>query len=149
MSVHPKPAPVEAKFWTPGVMVMVALMVTGFVFVIFRYRGGLAAVTNLDTAYPWGLWIGIDVATGVALAAGGFTTAALGHIFGRYQYEAVTRPALLTAVLGYNVVVLGLFVDVGRSWAMWKPIVHWQPNSVLFEVAMCVMIFISSFYLLW
>ena len=147
MSVHPKPAPVEAKFWTPGVMVMVALMVTGFVFIIARYRGGLAAVTNLDTAYPWGLWIGIDVATGVALAAGGFTTAALGHIFGRYQYEAVTRPALLTAVLGYNVVVLGLFVDVGRSWAMWKPIVHWQPNSVLFEVAMCVVIYTSVLYI--
>ncbi|NIO07760.1 MAG: Ni/Fe-hydrogenase cytochrome b subunit, partial [Deltaproteobacteria bacterium] len=81
-------------------------------FVMARYMGGLAAVTNLDNAYPWGIWIGIDVATGVALAAGGFTTAALAHIFGKHQYEAVTRPALLTAMLGYTVVALGLAVDV-------------------------------------
>ncbi len=147
MSAHAKPAPVEARFWTPGVMVMVAFMLTGFVFVIVRYTGGLAAVTNLDNAHPWGLWIGIDVATGVALAAGGFTTAALAHIFGRHQYEAVTRPALLTAMLGYTFVSLGLIVDIGRSWAIWHPVVYWQGNSVLFEVAMCVMIYLHVLYI--
>ncbi len=147
MSAHAKPAPVEARFWTPGVLVMVAFMLTGFLFVIARYIGGLAAVTNLDNAHPWGLWIGIDVATGVALAAGGFTTAALAHIFGRHQYEAVTRPALLTAMLGYTFVSLGLIVDLGRSWAIWHPAVYWQGNSVLFEVAMCVMIYLHVLYI--
>jgi Ni/Fe-hydrogenase subunit HybB-like protein len=127
-------------------MVLVAFMFTGAPFVIARYMGGLAAVTNLDDAYPWGIWIGIDVATGVALAAGGFTTAALAHIFGRHQYEAVTRPALLTAMLGYTVVALGLAVDVGRTWAMWHPIIYWQPDSVLFEVAMCVVIYLNVLY---
>lgn len=146
MSAHSKHTPVEARFWTPGVMVLVAFMLTGFPFVIARYLGGLAAVTNLDEAHPWGIWIGIDVATGVALAAGGFTTAALAHIFGRHQYEAVTRPALLTAMLGYTVVALGLAVDVGRTWAMWYPIIYWQPNSVLFEVAMCVVIYLIVLY---
>jgi Ni/Fe-hydrogenase subunit HybB-like protein len=128
-------------------MVLVAFMLTGLPFVIARYMGGLAAVTNLDEAHPWGIWIGIDVVTGVALAAGGFTTAALAHIFGRHQYEAVTRPALLTAMLGYTVVALGLAVDVGRTWAMWYPIIYWQPNSVLFEVAMCVVIYLNVLYL--
>ncbi len=146
MSAHAKPVPVEARFWTPGVMVLVAFMLTGIPFVIARYMGGLAAVTNLDEAHPWGIWIGIDVATGVALAAGGFTTAALAHIFGRHQYEAVTRPALLTAMLGYTVVALGLAVDVGRTWALWYPIIYWQPNSVLFEVAMCVVIYLNVLY---
>ena len=61
MSAHAKPAPIEARFWTPGAFVMVAFMLTGFLFVIARYIGGLAAVTNLDDAHPWGLWIGIDV----------------------------------------------------------------------------------------
>ena len=36
-----------------------------------RFSQGLGAVTNLSDNNPWGLWIGIDVATGVALAAGG------------------------------------------------------------------------------
>jgi len=147
MSSHAKPEPVEAKFWTPGVLVLVAFMVTGFLFVIARYVGGLAAVTNLDTAHPWGLWIGIDVATGVALAAGGFTTAALAHIFGRHYYEAVTRPALLTAVLGYTVVTIGLVIDIGRSWAIWKPLIFRNPNSVLFEVAMCVVVYTNVLYI--
>lgn len=147
MSARAKPAPVEAKFWTPGVMVLVAFMVVGFPFIVARYIGGLAAVTNLDNAHPWGLWIGVDVATGVALAAGGFTTAALAHILGRHNYETVTRPALLTAMLGYTVVALGLAVDVGRTWAMWHPIIYWQPNSALFEVAMCVMIYLQVLYI--
>ncbi len=147
MNAHAKPAPVDARFWTPGVMVMVAFMVVGFLFIIARYIGGLAAVTNLDNTHPWGLWIGIDVATGVALAAGGFTTAALSHIFGRQQYEAITRPALLTAMLGYTFVSLSLVIDIGRSWAIWHPVVYWQNNSVLFEVAICVMIYLHVLYI--
>jgi Ni/Fe-hydrogenase subunit HybB-like protein len=148
MNTHAKPAPVEAKFWTPGVIFLLVWMGTGFFFAIARYIGGLAAVTNLNNSYPWGLWIGVDVATGVALAAGGFTTGALAHIFGRHHYEAITRPALLTAMLGYTAVVLGLAVDVGRTWAMWFPIVLYpQPDSVLFEVAMCVTIYLHVLYI--
>jgi Ni/Fe-hydrogenase subunit HybB-like protein len=147
MAEHARPAPVPAPFWTPGVIIMTALMAVAGAFIIARFTGGLAAVTNLRQTHPWGLWIGVDVATGVALAAGGFTTAALAHIFGRHHYEAVTRPALLTAMLGYTFVSIGLFVDIGRSWAIWKPLVFWQPNSVLFEVAMCVVIYLHVLYI--
>jgi Ni/Fe-hydrogenase subunit HybB-like protein len=59
----------------------------------------------------------------------------------------VTRPALLTAVLGYTFVVIGLLVDIGRSWAIWKPMFYWNFNSVLFEVAMCVMIYLTVLYI--
>jgi Ni/Fe-hydrogenase subunit HybB-like protein len=147
MSNHASPAPVPAPFWTPGVMFLVVIMVIAGFFVIARFLGGLAAVTNLSHTSPWGLWIGIDVATGVALAAGGFTTAALAHILGRHNYEAVTRPALLTAMLGYTFVSLGLFIDIGRSWAIWKPLIYWQADSVLFEVAMCVVIYLHVLYI--
>ena len=74
MSSHEQAAPVDNKLFTPGVMVLVALMFIGFVFAAARFLFGLGAVTNLNNQFPWGLWIGIDVATGVALAAGGFTT---------------------------------------------------------------------------
>jgi Ni/Fe-hydrogenase subunit HybB-like protein len=147
MNTHSKPAPVTAPFWTPGVMLLVGFMLTAGFFIVGRFTGGLGAVTNLRETHPWGLWIGIDVATGVALAAGGFTTSALAHIFGRHYYESITRPALLTAVLGYTFVSLGLFIDIGRSWAIWKPVVFWQPNSVLFEVAMCVVIYLHVLYI--
>ena len=141
------PNPLRAKFWTPGVVTLAFLMTAGAVTIVARYIGGIGYVTNLTTARPWGLWIGVDVASGVALAAGGFTTAFLAHIVGRRYYEPVVRPALLTAMLGYTFVVLGLLVDIGRSWAIWKPLIYWNPNSVLFEVAMCVMFYLNVLYL--
>lgn len=145
MMAHPNP--VRAPFWTPGVMVMAFLMAAGAIAVLARFIGGIGYVSNLSTARPWGIWIGVDVASGVALAAGGFTTAFLAHILGRHYYEPVIRPALLTAMLGYTFVVLGLIVDIGRSWAIWKPMVYWNPHSVLFEVAMCVMFYLNVLYI--
>ncbi len=145
MSVHA--APIRAKFWTPGVVVLGFLMAAGAAAVLARFIGGIGYVSNLSTARPWGIWIGVDVASGVALAAGGFTTAFLAHILGRHYYEPVARPALLTAMLGYTFVVLGLIVDIGRSWAIWKPMVYWNFHSVLFEVAMCVMFYLNVLYI--
>ncbi len=145
MSVHA--APIRAKFWTPGVLVLAVLMAAGAAAVLARFIGGIGYVSNLSTARPWGIWIGVDVASGVALAAGGFTTAFLAHILGRHYYEPVARPALLTAMLGYSFVVLGLIVDIGRSWAIWKPMVYWNFHSVLFEVAMCVMLYLNVLYI--
>lgn len=140
-------APVNAKFWTPGVVALAVLMAAGAAAILARFIGGIGYVSNLTTARPWGLWIGVDVASGVALAAGGFTTAFLAHIIGRHYYEPVVRPALLTAMLGYTFVVLGLLVDIGRSWAIWKPMLYWNPTSVLFEVAMCVMFYLNVLYI--
>ena len=140
-------APVRAKFWTPGVVVMAVFMAAGTLTMVARFIGGIGYVSNLSNARPWGLWIGVDVASGVALAAGGFTTAFLAHILGRRYYEPVVRPALLTAMLGYTFVVIGLLVDIGRSWAIWKPMFFWNPTSVLFEVAMCVLVYLNVLYL--
>jgi len=142
-----KPYPLNKPFFTPGVYVMLIFMAAGGITILARFIGGIGYVSNLNHLYPWGLWIGIDVASGVALAAGGFTTAALAHILGRHQFESVIRPALLTAALGYTFVVLGLLVDIGRTWAIWKPMFYWNPNSVLFEVAMCVMIYLNVLYI--
>jgi Ni/Fe-hydrogenase subunit HybB-like protein len=127
--------------------VLAVLMAAGAAAVLARFIGGIGYVSNLSTARPWGIWIGVDVASGVALAAGGFTTAFLAHILGRHYYEPVARPALLTAMLGYTFVVLGLIVDIGRSWAIWKPMVYWNFHSVLFEVAMCVMLYLNVLYI--
>ncbi len=141
------PYPLKTRFWTPGVVVLAVLMAAGAAAVVARFIGGIGYVSNLSTARPWGLWIGVDVASGVALAAGGFTTAFLAHIVGRHYFEPVVRPALLTAMLGYTFVVLGLLIDIGRSWAIWKPMIFWNFNSVLFEVAMCVMFYLNVLYI--
>ena len=142
-----QPAQIKHKYFTPWVIVILLIAVVGLVFVAIRYLFGLGAVTNLDQFFPWGIWIGLDVAAGVALAAGGFTTAALGHIWHRDKYEVLVRPALLTALLGYTFVAVGVVTDIGRWYYIWHPLIMWNGNSALFEVGMCVMIYLSVLYI--
>ncbi|MCP4152616.1 MAG: Ni/Fe-hydrogenase cytochrome b subunit, partial [bacterium] len=139
---HLESRPLERPFFSHGTFILMAIMGTGFAFGILRLLIGLGAVTNLDNSYPWGIWIAIDVACGVALAAGGFTTAALVDIFGKKEYHALLRPAVLTAWLGYLMVSIGLMFDLGRYWNIWRPMFNWQGNSVMFELAMCVMAYL-------
>jgi len=110
---------------------------------VSRFVYGLGAVTNLSDAAPWGLWIGFDVMGGVALAAGGFVIAATVYIFGLEQYRPFVRPAILTAFLGYIAVAVGLLYDLGVPWHIWHPIRYWQYHSVLFEVAACVILYLT------
>ncbi len=141
------PVPVKRKYFTPGVIVLLIIALNGLVFLMGRFFFGLGAVTNLNNQYPWGLWIGVDVAAGVALAAGGFTTAALGHVMHREEYHAIVRPALLTALLGYTFVATGVFVDIGRWYFIWHPLIMWNGSSALFEVGICVMIYLTVLYI--
>jgi len=110
---------------------------------ISRYARGLGATTALTDATPWGLWIGFDVLSGVALAAGGFVIAATVYIFHLDRYHGLVRPAVLTAFLGYVAVALGLLADLGRPWNIWRMILFWQPTSPLFEVGWCVMLYLT------
>ncbi len=108
-----------------------------------RYWRGLGATTALTDTNPWGLWIGFDVLSGVALAAGGFVIAASVYIFHLDRYRALVRPAVLTALLGYVAVACGLLVDLGRPWNIWRMILFWQTDSPLFEVGWCVMLYLT------
>jgi len=137
----------QKNFLTPGVWVLIVIALNGLFFLAGRFMYGLGAVTNLNDQFPWGLWIGVDVAAGVALAAGGFTTATLAHIMHREEFHAITRPALLTAMLGYTFVAAGVCVDIGRWYYIWHPIFFWNPNSALFEVGICVTIYLSVLYI--
>jgi len=114
---------------------------------VARFMNGLGATTNLNDASPWGLWIAFDVMAGVALAAGGFVLAATVHIFHIENYRCFVRPAILTALLGYTAVAVGLLYDLGLPWHIWHPLVFPQPHSVLFEVAMCVMLYLTVLFL--
>jgi len=110
---------------------------------VARFVRGLGATTALTDATPWGFWIAFDVMSGVALAAGGFVLAATVYIFGLEKYRPFVRPAILTAFLGYLAVAVGLLYDLGLPWHIWHPIIYPQHNSVLFEVAMCVMLYLT------
>jgi Ni/Fe-hydrogenase subunit HybB-like protein len=137
----------EMKLMSGGAVLALLLAVLGIGVAVYRLVNGLGAVTNLSDQYPWGLWISFDVMAGVALAAGGFTTTFAAYILGWKKYKAVVRPAVLTAFLGYAMVALGIFLDVGKPWQLWHPMIMWQPQSMLFEVAICVMLYLTVLFL--
>ena len=126
---------------TPGTIILLFLILLGAVMAVYRFAKGLGASTNLSDTFPWGLWIGVDVLSGVALAAGGFTIAAAVYIFNLKKYHPILRPAILTAFLGYMVVIVALLFDLGKPYNIWHPMVMWQPHSVMFEVGWCVMLY--------
>ena len=121
-----------------GTAILSAIALFSLPVFIIRYLYGLGAVSNLSDGRPWGLWISFDLYSGVALAAGGFTLAGAVYIFNRKKYYPVVRPAILTAFLGYQLVILALLVDLGQPWYIWHAIINWNIHSPLFEVAVCV-----------
>jgi len=132
------PGAFKFTFWKSVALVLMAL---GFAAAVQRYAMGLGATTNLKDTFPWGIWIGFDILVGVGLAAGGFTIAATVYIFGIERFRPILRPTILTAFLGYLLVIAGLMADLGRPWAIWHAIIMWNPHSVMFEVAWCVMLY--------
>jgi Ni/Fe-hydrogenase subunit HybB-like protein len=128
-------------------VIFAVIMLSGLYATYLRIFYGLGGSTNLSDQFPWGIWIAFDVMCGVGLAAGGFTLVAIVHIFRIEKYHPVLRPAILTAFLGYSLVVVGLLFDLGRPDRLWHPLVMWNPHSVMFEVAWCVTLYSTVLFL--
>lgn len=133
----------EIKMFTPMTLGLLILIVIGGVAVFKRMTLGLGATTNLQDDFPWGFWIGFDVLGGVAMAAGGFVTASAVYLFNMKKYKPIARPAILTAFLGYLLAASGIFLDIGRPFRIWHPMVMWQIHSIMFIVAIHVVIYTS------
>lgn len=130
--------------WMPGVArASITVFWLGAAGVLLmRFTKGLGPISNMTDGFPWGVWIGL-LQSGVALAAGGFVIAATVHIFHIRRFEPILRPMVLTAFLGYSFVAMTLFIEVGRPYRLWHPLVMWQHNSIMFEVAWCVTLYIT------
>jgi c(7)-type cytochrome triheme protein len=127
-------------FWR---VLAAVILVAGVWATVVRFSQGLGAATNLSDQFPWGIWIGFDLLVGVALAAGGFTITATVYIFNLERFQPITRPTVLTAFLGYLLVILALLFDLGRPNRIWHPLVMWNTHSALFVVTWCVMLYIA------
>jgi Ni/Fe-hydrogenase subunit HybB-like protein len=127
--------------------IFAAILLSGAAATYLRVFYGLGGSTHLSDRFPWGLWIAFDILCGVGLAAGGFTLVAVVHIFNIERYKPILRPAILTAFLGYVLVVVALLYDLGRPDRLWHPLVMWNPHSVMFEVAWCVTLYTTVLFL--
>jgi Ni/Fe-hydrogenase subunit HybB-like protein len=145
MNTSPKPA--VGKIITPFNVIAAFILVSGAAVALLRFTKGLGATTNLSHLNPWGIWIGFDVMTGVALAAGGFVISSAVYLFGMEEYKPLVRPAILTGFLGYFLVVVGLLFDLGRYYRLPYPfVVQPGPTSALFEIALCVALYLTTLF---
>ncbi len=128
------------KIMTSPFKVLLVFAIIAAVLMLKRYIFGLGAVTNLNDGYPWGLWITYDVVTGTAIACGGYSMAMLVYMLNRGKYHPLVRSALMAGMFGYTLAGVSIYLDVGRWWQLHNIYLPWysNPNSVMFEVAVCV-----------
>ncbi len=148
-AVSHAPAPLGGRLVTPVTVLLAALALAAAGVLAFRFVYGLGAVTNINDGFPWGIWIVYDVMVGSAFACGGYAIALLVYIFNRGEYHPLVRPALLASLFGYTLAGVSVIFDLGRYWNFWH--IFWpgyaQVNSVMFEVAVCISLYILVMWL--
>ena len=141
---------IERKIPTKTFAFFFVLFVAGLYFTAERFLKGIGAVSSLSDGYPWGVWITYDVVTGMALACGGYALAIVVYALNNWKYHPLVRSGLLTGAFGYTLGGLAVIVDLGRYWNVWEffvPWKHWNVNSVLLEVAVCVLTYTAVLWI--
>jgi Ni/Fe-hydrogenase subunit HybB-like protein len=127
--------------WTAWLALLGILLAGGLVAGILVFWKGLG-ITNLTDLVPWGLWITIDLSS-IALGAGAFSLCAGVYLFGLKRYQPIARTATFVGLIGYTMATLALILDIGKPERFWHSMVYWNTHSLLWEVTMCVILYLS------
>jgi len=127
--------------WTIWLGLMGLILLTGLVSGILVFWNGLV-MTNLSDLVPWGLWITIDLSS-IALGAGAFSLCAGVYLFGLKRYQPIARTATFIGLIGYTMATLALILDIGKPERFWHSVVYWNTHSLLWEVTMCVILYLT------
>jgi Ni/Fe-hydrogenase subunit HybB-like protein len=137
-------SPLGGRIVTPFFVFLSVLATVALYLLLQRFIYGLGAVTHINDGYSWGIWVVFDVVIGTAFGCGGFVIAFLVYIINRGEYHPLIRPAVMASLFGYTLGGAAVFIDLGRYWQIYNIFLPWysQPNSVMFEVAVCVTAYI-------
>lgn len=127
--------------WTAWLAFLGILLLGGLVAGIQVFWKGLG-ITNLTDLVPWGLWITIDLSS-IALGAGAFSLCAGVYLFGLKRYQPIARTATFVGLIGYTMATLALILDIGKPERFWHSLVYWNTHSLLWEVTMCVILYLT------
>ena len=133
----------KGKIVTPFNVITGIIIVVGIALIAYRFYMGLGYATNLSQDFPWGIWIGFDVVTGVAFAGGAYVLTFVVHILKYEKYEPIVRATVLNGFLAYVFYAGALLLDLGRPWNVVNPIIgnSFGISSVLFLVAWHFMLY--------
>jgi Ni/Fe-hydrogenase subunit HybB-like protein len=127
--------------WTAWLAFLGIILLGGLVSGILVFWKGLG-ITNLTDMVPWGLWITIDLSS-IALGAGAFSLCAGVYLFGLKRYQPIARTATFIGLIGYTMATLALILDIGKPERFWHSLVYWNTHSLLWEVTMCVVLYLT------
>lgn len=127
----------KGKIFTPFNIISAPIILLSVILLVIRFTQGLGSITNLSQEYPWGLWIGFDVITGVAFAGGAYVITFMVYILKLEKYHPIVRVVVLNGFLAYVFYAGALLLDLGRPWNVINPIIgnSFGVSSVLFLVA--------------
>ena len=139
----------KGPWLTPFNVVSAVVILLAAVLLFIRFTQGLASITNLSQDFPWGLWIGFDVMTGVAFAGGGYVLTFVVYVLGVEKYRPIVRVTVLNAFLAYVFYAGALLLDLGRPWHVVNPIIgnSFGLSSVLFLVAWHFLLYMLAAFL--
>lgn len=127
--------------WGLWLIFLGTLLFTALIAGLSVFWFGLS-ITNLTDLVPWGLWITIDL-TSISVSAGAFSLCAGVYLFGLRRYAPIARTATFVGLIGYTMAMLALILDIGRPDRFWKALVFWNTHSLMWEVTMCVMLYLT------
>jgi len=127
--------------WTAWLGFLGIILLGGLIAGILVFWKGLG-ITNLTDLVPWGLWITIDLSS-IALGAGAFSLCAGVYLFGLKRYQPIARTATFVGLIGYTMATLALILDIGKPERFWHSLVYWNTHSLLWEVTMCVVLYLT------
>lgn len=136
----------KGKLLTPFNIISAFILLTGLILILIRFAKGLGSVTNLSQEYPWGIWIGFDVITGVAFAGGAYVITFMVYILRMEKYHPIVRITVLNGFLAYVFYAGALLLDLGRPWNVINPIIgnSFGVSSVMFLVAWHFMLYMLA-----
>jgi Ni/Fe-hydrogenase subunit HybB-like protein len=127
--------------WMIWLVLMGLILLGGVAAGLMVFWKGLG-ITNLTDKVPWALWITIDLSS-IALGAGAFSMCAAVYLFGLKRYQPIARTATFVGLIGYTMAMFALLLDIGRPDRFWHSLVYWNRHSLLWEVTMCVVLYLT------
>lgn len=129
--------PIPRSFWPLAALTLLAVVLS-----IYRLVVGLGPTTNMSDHYPWGIWITVDLFL-IPVAGAAFTISLISHFFSRERYHSVLRAAVIAGLIGYGIVGVLLFLDIGR-WPQFYNILipsYVNLHSFLEEVSLSITLY--------
>ncbi len=120
---------------------LILCVMFGLVGAFIVLRDGLQ-VTGLSNRVPWGMWISVDLSS-ISLGGSAFAFGVIVYLLKIKRFEVVGKLAVLLGFLGYSTAGMVLLFDLGQPLRFWHPIVFWQVHSLLWEITMCVVLYLT------